>query len=98
MDSIREKIVTPASLRRPEGQSEAAEALPEAQTPESLLKQAQYDQIMRRLQQAADEAESDVMITVQDREVCSHRARSRSNRRRAGRWRPAARRSSSVPG
>lgn len=69
MDSIREKIVTPASLRRPEGQSEAAEALPEAQTPESLLKQAQYDQIMRRLQQAADEAESDVMITVQDREV-----------------------------
>jgi predicted phosphodiesterase len=69
MDSIRDKVVTLASLRRPQSQSEAAEALPEAQTPEAQLKQAQYDQIMQRLQQAADDAGSDVMITVQDREV-----------------------------
>ena len=69
MDSIRERVVTLASLRRPQAQSEAAESLPEAQTPEGQLKQAQYDQIMARLQQAADEVGSDVMITVQDREV-----------------------------
>lgn len=69
MDSIREKVVTLASLRRPPAQSEAAEALPEAQTPEAQLKLAHYNQIMERLQQAADEVGSDVMITVQDREV-----------------------------
>jgi calcineurin-like phosphoesterase family protein len=69
MDSLRNRVVTPASLRRPETQSESAEALPEAQTPEARLKQAHYDQIMVRLQQAADEIGSDVMITVQDREV-----------------------------
>ena len=40
MDSIRDRVVTIASLRRPQNQSEAAEALPEAQTPEALLKQA----------------------------------------------------------
>ena len=69
MDSIRDRVVTLASLRRPPTQSEAAESLPEAQTPEAQLKQAQYDQIMQRLQQAADDVGSDVMITVQDREV-----------------------------
>lgn len=69
MDSIRDKVVTLASMRRPQAQSEAADALPEAQTPEARLKQAKYDQIMQRLQQAADEAASDVMVTVQDREV-----------------------------
>ena len=69
MDSIRERVVTLASLRRPQTQSEAAESLPEAQTPEAQLKQAHYDQIMARLQQAADDVGADVMITVQDREV-----------------------------
>ena len=69
MDSIREKIVTVASLRSPQNQSEAAESLPEAQTPEAQLKQAQYEQIMQRLQQATDDIGSGVMITVQDREV-----------------------------
>ena len=69
MDSIRNRIVTLASLRRPGTQSEAAEALPEAQTPEARLKQARYDQIMERLQQAADDVGADVMITMQDREV-----------------------------
>jgi calcineurin-like phosphoesterase family protein len=69
MDSIRERVVTLASLRRPQSQSEAAESLPEAQTAEAQLKQAQYDQIMQRLQQATDDVGSDVMITVQDRAV-----------------------------
>ena len=69
MDSIRDRVVTLASLRRPQSQSEAAEALPEAQTTEALLKQAQYDQIVQRLQQAADDVGSDVMITIPDREV-----------------------------
>jgi Calcineurin-like phosphoesterase len=69
MDSIRDKVVTLASLRRSQGQSEAAEGLAEAQTPEAQMKQAQYDQIVQRLQQAADDVGSDVMITVQDREV-----------------------------
>jgi hypothetical protein len=69
MDSIRDRVVTLASLRRPQSQSEAAEALPEAQTPEALLKQAQYDQIVQRLQQAADDVGSDVMVTIPDREV-----------------------------
>lgn len=69
MDSIRDKVVTPASLRRSTSQSDSAEGLPEAKTPEALMKQAQYDQIVQRLQQAADDAGSDVMITVQDREV-----------------------------
>jgi hypothetical protein len=69
MDSIRNRIVTLASLRRPGTQAEAAEALPEAQTPQARLKQAHYDQIMQRLQQAADDVGADVMITVQDREV-----------------------------
>jgi len=69
MDSVRERVVTLASLRRPQGQSEAAESLPEAQSPEAQLRQAHYDQIMQRLQQATDEVQSDVMITVQDREV-----------------------------
>src|SRR5437867_5584890 len=69
MDSVRERVVTLASLRRPRAQSEAAESLPEAQSPEAQLRQAQYDQIMARLQQAADDIGADVMITVQDREV-----------------------------
>jgi Calcineurin-like phosphoesterase len=70
MNSIRESIVTLASLRRSQGQSEAAESLPEAQSPESQLKQAHFDQIMQRLQDATDEiGSSEVMITVQDREV-----------------------------
>jgi len=69
MDSVRERVVTLASLRRPQAQSEAAESLPEAKSPEAQLRQAQYDQIMARLQQAADDIGSDVMITVQDREV-----------------------------
>lgn len=69
MGSIRDKVVTLASFRRSTSQSEAAEALPESQTPQAQLKQAHYNQIMQRLQDASDEVGSDVMVTVQDREV-----------------------------
>jgi len=72
MDSMRDKIVTVASLRRPAAVpgSESVSELPvEAQSPEGQIRQAQYDQIMQRLQQATDEVGSAVMVTVQDREV-----------------------------
>ena len=70
MDSTRDKIVTVASFSPPAGMSEADPvASAEAQSPEGQLRQAQYDQIVQRLQQAADEVQSDVMITLQDREV-----------------------------
>jgi hypothetical protein len=69
MESIREKIVTLASLRRAVAQSEATDAQLEAKTPEAQLEQARYEQIMQRLQDASDEVGADVMITVQDREV-----------------------------
>ena len=69
MDSPGEKVVTLASLRPPPTRSEAATPPPEAGTPEARLKQARYEQIMQRLQDATDEVAADVMITVQDREV-----------------------------
>ena len=69
----RDAIVTLKSLtpkRNPnESESESMEALPEAKTPEGKLRLARYEQIMQRLQQETDEVGSDVMITVQDREV-----------------------------
>jgi len=67
MDS-REKIVTVASFRRPIASSEA-ELPADAPTPEDEIREAQYDQILQRLQQATDEVGADVMVTVQDREV-----------------------------
>ena len=70
MDSVRDKVVTLESLKPPQGQAEsAAEAMPEAKTPEGQLRLARYLQIMERLQQETDDTGSDVMITVQDREV-----------------------------
>ena len=69
MDSIRDKVVTLASLQPPKGQSESVESVPEASSPEGQLRLARYRQIMERLQQETDEAGSDVMITVPDREV-----------------------------
>jgi hypothetical protein len=69
MDSVRNKVVTLASLQPPQGQAESANAAPEARTPEGQLRLARYLQIMERLQQETDENGSDVMITVQDREV-----------------------------
>ncbi len=69
MDSLRDKIVTLASFRPSPAQRAEADSKPEAQTPEAKLKEAQYNQIMQRLQQATDEVGTDVMITVQDREV-----------------------------
>lgn len=68
MDVPGEKVVTLASLRRPAERSEATPA-PELGTPEDQLRQARYDQITQRLQDATDEVAADVMITVQDREV-----------------------------
>jgi len=74
MDSIRESIVTVASFRRPDAAAEAD--LPaEALTPEGEIKQAQYDQIMQRLQHATDEVGAAVMVTVQDREVSMAQSR-----------------------
>jgi calcineurin-like phosphoesterase family protein len=69
MDSIRQKVVTLASLMRRQSQAEADEIVPEAKTPEGQLRLARYYQIMERLQQETDAVGSDVMITVQDREV-----------------------------
>ena len=69
MDPLRTKIVTAASFQPPAIQPAESEANPQASTPEGQLRLARYSQIIDRLQQEADEAGSDVMITVQDREV-----------------------------
>jgi hypothetical protein len=69
MPSDTTKVVTLASLRPPQGQKESVESTPQAQSPEGKLRLARYRQIMERLQQETDEAGSDVMITVPDREV-----------------------------
>ena len=71
MDSVRDKIVTVASFRPPAGIAESVEAASAAGevSPEDQMRQAQYEQIMQRLQQAANQVGAAVMITAQDREV-----------------------------
>src|SRR4029453_6140704 len=70
MDSLRDKIVTLATLLpSTPAQSEAVESLPEAASPEGQLTIARYQQIMARLQQETQQGGSDVMVTVQDRAV-----------------------------
>jgi hypothetical protein len=68
MASMHDRIVTVASFYPPKSVSEA-DPPQEALTPEGQIRQAQYEQIMQRLQQAADEVDADVMISAQDREV-----------------------------
>src|SRR5262245_28655445 len=69
MDSLRTRIVTARSHEPPQMAPGEAAAPTEAATPEGQLRLARYSQIVRRLQQEADQTGSDVMITVQDREV-----------------------------
>jgi hypothetical protein len=69
MDSLRTRVVTAASLQPPQIQPGESESNPEMATPEGRLRLARYSQIMERLQQEGDEVGSNVMITVQDREV-----------------------------
>ena len=70
MESLRDKIVTLASMRPTRAQAESQENVPEANTPEAELKIARYYQIMQRLQQETEDIGSDdVLITVPDREV-----------------------------
>ena len=69
METPDQKIVTLASLQRPPSASEDAAESSQAPSPEDQLKQARYEQIMQRLQDATDNAAGDVVITVQDREV-----------------------------
>jgi predicted phosphodiesterase len=69
MDSLRTRIVTAKSLQPPAAAGSEAEAPADAKTPEGQLRLARYSQIVQRLQQEADEHGSDVMVTVQDREV-----------------------------
>jgi hypothetical protein len=69
MDSLRTKVVTLASLTPDAQGATAAEDAAAAATPERKLHLARYRQIMQRLQQETRESGSNVMITVQDREV-----------------------------
>ena len=67
MDSVRNKVVTLASMKPAASASEdASRAL---RSPEDELRLARYYQIMERLQRETDEVGSDVMVTVQDREA-----------------------------
>ncbi len=69
MDAPDQKIVTLASLRRPPSASESAAESVDARSPDDRLKEARYEQVMQRLQDATDDVGGDVVITVQDREV-----------------------------
>jgi len=69
MDSMRDKIVTVSSFLPPASATSESELPAEATSPEAELRKAQYNQIMQRLQRATDEVGSNVMVTVQDREV-----------------------------
>jgi hypothetical protein len=69
VDIIRDKIVTANSLRPTAAQREEAEALPDGQTPEAQLRLAEYEQVIVRLLQAAQEVGDDVLVTVRDRQV-----------------------------
>jgi hypothetical protein len=69
VDAPDQKIVTLASLQRPSSAVEDAGESEEAQTPEDRMKEARFEQIMERLQDATDGVGDDVVITVQDREV-----------------------------
>lgn len=66
---VRNKIVTLESLQPP--MTEGLESLdrPAAESPENRLRSARYAQIMERLRQETSHAGSNIMITVQDREV-----------------------------
>jgi Calcineurin-like phosphoesterase len=69
VDTVRDKIVTSASMQPSASQSEAVEALPEARTADAQLRQAEVEQISLRLQEATDAVGEDVLVTVQDRDV-----------------------------
>ena len=66
--SIRDKVVTLASLELPVRESPQLESMqPEA--PHDALTRERYYQVLERLRQATKESGSKVLITVQDREV-----------------------------
>jgi len=65
--SVREKIVTLNSLKRPDAGLESTIAIPA--TPDATLKVARYEQIVERLRQETVDAGPNVMITVPDRDV-----------------------------
>ena len=66
---VRNKIVTLESLQPP--MAEGLESLdrPAVESPENRLRSERYAQIMERLRQETNHAGSNIMITVQDREV-----------------------------
>ena len=98
MDSIRQKIVTAKSMEPPPFQAGESESIPGMATDDGQLRLQRYAQIMERLQQEADEVGSDVMVTVQDREVSLAQSKLAEEVEAAPQIsRPAARRSSSAP-
>jgi len=66
-DQVRDKIVTLKSLELPMTESIAGPA--QAETPESQLAMARYYQVMERLRQETRDVGTEMLVTVQDREV-----------------------------
>ena len=98
MDAPDQKIVTLASLRRPPSASESAAESVDARSPDDRLKEARYEQVMQRLQDATDDVGGDVVITVQDREVSLAQSRIAELATEARELTSGGQRSSSAPG
>ena len=64
---VRNKIVTLESLQPP--MTEGLESAPASDSLENRLRTERYAQVMERLRQETNNAGSDIMITVQDREA-----------------------------
>ncbi len=66
---VRNKIVTLESLQPPMNESLESREAPAADSLENRLRRERYAQIMERLRQETENAGSNLMITVQDREA-----------------------------